>query len=930
VRRVETSPLASRAPLSFSFEGRDYAGVEGDTLASALLANGIRTVGRSASRGRPRGIFAAGAEEPNAFVEVGGEPMLQATRVALVESLAATPSVELKGTCGEGSGAYSDKAVLHCDVLVVGGGPAGLAAAHEAGADGARVVLVDERPSLGGSLLDAPARIGGESGADWLEDEVARLGEIEELEVILEATALGHYDGGITMVAERGRRGSRLWRVQSRTTVLATGALERSIAFAGNDLPGVMLAGAVQAYLHRHAVAAGDVAVLMTTNDSVYPLLPQLRDAEVAVAAVLDSRPALSAAARTAIEVGFEVLPAAAAVRALGGEVLTGVEVGGPDGSTRSAAGPTEIGCDLLAVSGGFDPSARLYATVHGSIGFDPDLGCFAPRAETGSMFVAGAARGVAAIEECLADGIRAGRAAAVRAGFQSAFDLEPPLTPSPTGADSLWLVPAPDGDESCHFVDLHRDATVADVRLCLDAGLHAVEHVKRATKIGTGADQGKTSSVLVAGVTAQLLGRPIGEIGVTRSRPPYVPATFALLAGRRQGALFDPERRTTIHDRHVALGAEFEDVSQWKRPWYYPRAGETMEQAVARECRAARAGVAIMDASTLGKIDIQGPDAVELLDRLYTNSFATLPVGSCRYGLMCHADGMVFDDGVVMHVGEDHFVATTTTTGAAAVMQWMEEWHQTEWPQLRVSLSSVTEQWATVAVAGPDSRAVLAKLTDVDLSREAFPFMGIREGEVAGMAARIARVSFSGELAFEVHVRSWDGPAIWEALMGAGAELGITPYGTEAMHVLRAEKGFVIVGQDTDGTVTPHDLGMSWIVSKKKEDFVGARSLRRRAMLREDRKQLVGVLPLDPGRKVPEGAQLVADPEEPVPMTLLGHVTSSYYSPALERCFGLALLSGGEQRLGERLHAPLEDGTIAVEVTRSVFYDPEGERRDG
>jgi sarcosine oxidase subunit alpha len=487
-----------------------------------------------------------------------------------------------------------------------------------------------------------------------------------------------------------------------------------------------------------------------------------------------------------------------------------------------------------------------------------------------------------------------------------------------------LWLVP---GDETCSFVDLERDSTVADVRRAVGAGLRSIEHVKRFTTIGTGSEQGKTGGVNAIGVASELLGVSPSELGTTTFRPPYVPVSFALVAGRNRGELFDPVRVTPIQPWHVAHGAVFENVGQWTRPRYYPRGGESMEVAVLRECASARESVAAMDASTLGKIDVQGPDAVEFLNRLYTNAYDTLAVGRCRYGLMCKADGMVLDDGVVMRVGAERFVCTTTTGNAAVVLAWMEEWLQTEWPELRVCLTSVTEQWATVAVVGPDSRALLSGLTAIPLDNESFPFMAIREGIVAGAPARVCRISFSGELAYEVNVDGRRALALWEAVMAAGQ---VTPYGTEAMHVLRAEKGYPIIGQETDGTVTPQDLGMDWIVSNGKGEFIGKRSFARVDTARADRRHLVGLLPIDPDELVPEGAQLVADPDRPVPVAMLGHVTSSYRSAALGRTFALALVESGRGRIGQTVHAPLPGRTIAAEIVEPVLYDREGARRDG
>lgn len=493
-----------------------------------------------------------------------------------------------------------------------------------------------------------------------------------------------------------------------------------------------------------------------------------------------------------------------------------------------------------------------------------------------------------------------------------------------------VFTVPGREG--APRFVDLQRDVTVEDLARATGAGMRSVEHTKRYTTAGTANDQGKTSGLLASGVVSELLGVDIGALGTTTFRPPYTPVSFAALAGRNRGALHDPVRTTALHDWHVAHGALFENVGQWKRPWYYPREGEDMAAAVRRECVAAREGVAFMDASTLGKIDVQGPDAAAFLDRLYTNMISTLKVGMIRYGVMCRPDGMVFDDGTVIRLAADRFLVTTTTGNAAAVLDWMEEWLQTEWPDLRVHCTSVTEQWATVALAGPRSREVLGALAPrLAVSNEDFPFMAWRETTVAGVAARVCRISFSGELAYEINVSPWQALTLWEALYEAGAPYGITPYGTETMHVLRAEKGYPIVGQDTDGTVTPHDLGMSWAVSRKKPDFIGKRSFARADTARPDRKHLVGLLPDDPAALLPEGTHLVTDRELPAPpVPMLGHVTSSYRSAALGRTFALALVKGGRDRIGERLYAPVGGRLLPVTVASPVLHDPEGARRDG
>ncbi|MDP9870104.1 MULTISPECIES: 2Fe-2S iron-sulfur cluster-binding protein [Streptosporangium] len=934
--------------LRFRFDGRDLEGRGGDTLASALLANGVRTVARSARLGRPRGVFAAWTEEPGAIVQIEHpfpEPMLQATTVELYDGLVAR-GLPGKGRLATGPDpARYDGVYAHCDVLVVGAGPAGLAAAVAAADSGARVVLADDRPTAGGSLPDTAETVDGVPGARWAAAVLAGLAARPEVRVLGRTSVFGYYDDNYLVAVERrGERASsreRLWRIRARRVVLATGAHERPIAFAGNDRPGVMLAGAARAYVNRYGVLPGRRAVVFTADDSAYAAARDLAAAGVEIAAVVDARRDAPPGGRS--WQGAEVLAGHLVTGVGGRDGVRSVTVSGgpfPDPGGRPSGDPPgprpgglpgdrEIEADLLLVSGGWNPVLHLFGQAGGELRYDGALGCHVPGAARQAVEVAGAARGIGTTARCVEDGAGAGARAAEAAGFRAGRRRPPPRTedvPAPP-AEHVWLVPA--DDYRTHFVDLQREVTVADIMRATGAGLRSLEHVKRYTTAGTAHDQGKTSGMLTGGVVAHILGVEVGALGTTTFRPPYTPVSFAALAGRDRGALHDPVRVTPLHGWHVARGAVFENVGQWKRPRYYPRPGEDMEAAVLRECAAVRRGAGAMDASTLGKIDIQGPDAAELLDRLYVNMMSTLKVGSIRYGVMCRADGTVFDDGTVIRLAEDRFLVTTTTGNAAAVLDWMEEWLQTEWPSLRAYCTSVTEQWATVALAGPGARDVLAGLApDLAVDRAAFPFMTWREGRVAGVAARVCRISFSGELAYEINVGAWDGPALWEAVQGSGA---VTPYGTEAMHVLRAEKGYPIVGQDTDGTVTPADLGMERLMSKRRSDYVGRRSHARAGDLRPDRKHLVGLLPVDPRLLLPEGAHLVAAdrlPEPPVPT--LGHVTSSYRSAALGRTFALALVSGGRRRAGERLHVPVGTGLVPVTVTHPVLYDPEGARRDG
>ncbi|MFD7003535.1 sarcosine oxidase subunit alpha family protein [Streptomyces mirabilis] len=924
------------ASLTFTFDGTDYQGYRGDTLASALLANGVIKAGTSIRLGRPRGIFSAGVEEPNAVVQIEApfpEPMLPATTVELYDGLVASSLPGQGRLATEPDPARYDAVHAHCDLLVVGAGPAGLAAAAAAVRSGARVILADDQPELGGSLLGTAEHL------DWVADVTGQLDNAPEVRVLRRTTVFGYYDDNHLLAVERRTNHlgadapehvsrERVWRIRARRVVLATGAHERSLAFADNDRPGVMLAASARTYVNRHGVLPGRHAVVLTTNDSAYAAALDLTAAGVDIAAIVDTRPAPGEWAERARQAGIEVVAGHAVIGTEGDARLTAVTVA-PYGES---VGQREFTADLLLVSGGWNPVAHLFSQSGGKLRYDEALGSFVPDTCRQAVEVVGSASGVLDPAEVLAQGAAAGARAIEAEGYTPQAPRLPAVAARPRQTPAMHVYVVPGASDAPRFVDLQRDVTIDDLARAAGAGLRSVEHTKRYTTAGTANDQGKTSGVLASGVVAELLGVDISALGTTTFRPPYTPVSFAALAGRDRGALSDPVRTTAIHEWHVAHGALFENVGQWKRPWYYPQDGEDMEAAVLRECAVARDSVAFMDASTLGKIDVQGPDAGVFLDRLYTNMMSTLKVGMIRYGVMCRPDGMVFDDGTVIRLAQDRFLVTTTTGNAAVVLDWMEEWLQTEWPELKVHCTSVTEQWATVALVGPRSRDVLGALApQLAVANDDFPFMAWRETTVAGIEARVCRISFSGELAYEINVSPWEALTLWQALHEAGSPYGITPYGTETMHVLRAEKGYPIIGQDTDGTVTPQDLGMNWVVSKKKPDFIGKRSYARADSVRPDRKHLVGLLPEDPGTFLPEGTHLVADSELPAPpVPMLGHVTSSYRSAALGRTFALALIKGGRDRIGERLYAPVGDRLVPVTVASPVLYDPEGARRDG
>ncbi|MEU5637868.1 sarcosine oxidase subunit delta family protein [Streptomyces rishiriensis] len=922
--------------LTFTFDGTQYQGHRGDTLASALLANGVIHAGTSIKLGRPRGIFSAGVEEPNAVIQIEEpfpEPMLPATTVELYDGLVATSLPGQGRLATAPDPARYDAVHAHCDLLVVGAGPAGLAAAAAAANSGARVILADDQPELGGSLLGTAEHL------DWVGETADLLDAAPEVRVLRRTTVFGYYDDNHLLAVERRTNHlggaapanvsrERVWRIRARRVVLATGAHERSLAFADNDRPGVMLASSARTHVNRHGALPGRHAVVLTTNDSAYAAALDLASAGLAVTAIVDTRPEPGEWAERATAAGIEVLAGHAVTGTEGGARLTAVTVA-PYGES---AGQREFAADLLLVSGGWNPVAHLFSQSGGTLRHDGTLGSFVPDTGRQAVEVVGSASGVLDPAAVLAQGAAAGARAIEAEGYTPEQPRLPAVAAQPRPAPAMHVYVVPGESDAPRFVDLQRDVTVADLARATGAGLRSVEHTKRYTTAGTATDQGKTSGVLASGAVAELLGVDVSALGTTTFRPPYTPVSFAALAGRDRGLLSDPVRTTALHEWHVGHGALFENVGQWKRPWYYPRGGEDMEAAVLRECAATREGVGFMDASTLGKIDVQGPDAAAFLDLLYTNMMSTLKVGMIRYGVMCRPDGMVFDDGTVIRVDRDRFLVTTTTGNAAAVLDWMEEWLQTEWPELKVHCTSVTEQWATVALVGPRSREVIGSLAPgLAVANEDFPFMAWRETTVAAVEARVCRISFSGELAYEINVSPWEALTLWEAVYEAGAPYGITPYGTETMHVLRAEKGYPIIGQDTDGTVTPQDLGMGWAVSKKKPDFIGKRSFARADTVRPDRKHLVGLLPEDPAAFLPEGTHLVAGGELPAPpVPMLGHVTSSYRSAALGRTIALALVKGGRDRIGERLYAPVGDRLVPVTVASPVLYDPEGARRDG
>ncbi|MCT8997005.1 sarcosine oxidase subunit alpha family protein [Chelativorans intermedius] len=993
-RRAASTGLVDRSQaLRFTFDGRTYSGHPGDTLASALLANGITLVGRSFKYHRPRGIFTAGVDEPNALVTVlsgdGREPNIPATQIELYEGLEVEsqnrfPSLEydlgalgqlagpllsagfyyktfmgpvfgpLKGTrfwmicehairraAGLGRAGYEKDPARYeemnafCDVLVVGAGPAGLMAAEAAAKAGRRVILAEQEPKAGGSALWSGEMIGTRPAHQWAQAMAEKLAATENVRFLPRTTVWGYYDGNTLAALERvadrpsgtakGLPRLRLWNIRAGKVVLATGSLERPVVFPGNDRPGVMLAGAAERYARQYGVLPGERIAVFTNNDGAYRAAAALRKAGAGVVAIVDVRPEISDAARAlAQEAGVEPL-LGHAVTGTAGKRLTRITIQRFDAATGRVSGdgrPVDVDC--LAVSGGWSPTIHLASQAGGKPVWDEALHAFLPPSPMQPWVGAGAFAGAKTTVEALSTGRDAGLAAAGKKPSRARLPAvtAPALDPAP--APVLEIKAAGKA-----FVDLQNDVTAEDVRLAHREGFISVEHLKRYTTLGMATDQGKTSNLPGLAIMADARGLPIPEVGTTRFRPPFSPVSIGALAADRHRH-FKPDRLTPMHDWHVGHGARMMEAGLWHRPMIYGQPGETVEQAYIREAAAVRRSVGICDVSTLGKIAVKGPDAAEFLDRVYTNTFSTLPIGKARYGLMLREDGIVLDDGTTWRLGAHDFLMTTTTANAGKVMQHLEYFLDAVWPHLKVHVTSVTDQWAGAAVAGPDARRVLeACVTGTGVDNVALPFMGIVHGRIAGAPVMICRLSFSGELAYEVYCGAGHGAHVWEALMDAGEPFAITPYGMEALGALRIEKGHV-TGAEIDGRTTARDLYLDGMLSKKKP-FIGSALMDRESLIDKNRLRLVGIVSLD-GQPLGGGAHVVEKGSLDELGASIGHITAACYSPALERHIGLALVKGGKSRHGTRAFVsdPLRKRFGPVEIVSHHFYDPEGRRMHG
>ena len=835
-----------------------------------------------------------------------------------------------------------DHNYVHCDVLVIGGGISGIMAAKISAENNFKTLLLEERPNLGGTTIyqkNDYFKINDQYSSDWLEKEIEQIKNLKNLE-IKTRTSVAAYHGYNYLLARENLTDhlplekkqnlirQRLLKIRAKKVITATGSIERPLIFDNNDRPGIMLSSAIKKYADFYGVACGKENVLFTNNDTAYETAISLNNKGIKINAIIDIREQNKSDLTNEInKAGIKIYNSYTVINTKGYKKINKITIMklSKDGKTVTDS-KIDINCDCLGVSGGWTPAVHLFTQSGGKLKFDDNDNIFIPNKYPSDQLSIGSCNGNLELDDIISN-INVSLKNFLKIDKTNFENLKINSSKS-ISKRNIWLLPSNKTvSKTKAFVDFQNDATAKDIKLALREGFRSIEHVKRYTTTGMGTDQGKLGNMNALGIISDTSNVKMSDLGTTTFRPPYTPLTFGTIVGRNVGEFFDAFRKTPMHDWHVQHKAKFENVGQWKRAWYYPKGNENMHDAVQRESKAAREGAGILDASTLGKIDIQGSDASEFLNRVYTNAWSKLAVGKCRYGLMLNEDGMVYDDGVTTRLSENHYIMTTTTGGAANVLGKLEDYLQTEWPELDVYLTSVTDHYATASVCGPNSKKIISKIIpNLDLSDENFPHMSFKNAKIGNIKCRVMRISFTGEQSYEINIQANYGKSLWEKCMDAGNEFNITPYGTETMHLLRAEKGFIIVGQDTDATLTPIDLQMDWIVSKKKYDFIGKRSLYRSDTIRDDRKQLVGILTDDPNEVLEEGAQIVADTSKK-PVEMLGHITSSYFSPNLNKSIALGVVKGGKNMMGQKLFIPMKDKIINVKIADPVFLDKENKR---
>jgi len=831
---------------------------------------------------------------------------------------------------------------VHCDVLVIGSGISGIMAAKTAAKNGLQTLLVDEKPILGGSTIYQNSenyKINNQNSGSWLEKEINEIKKISNLDIKVRTSVAAYHGYNFLLAREsltdhlpieqrKNKTRHKLLKIRAKKVICATGSIERPLIFNNNDRPGILLSSAIKRYADLFGVSCGEKNVLLTNNDSAYETAISLIQKGINIEAIIDNREEVDSKLVYEIEKNnIKIYKGFTVVDTSGYKRINKLSIMKLSKDGQKVIGSKiNLPCDCLGISGGWTPAVHLFTQSGGKLKFREDDQVFIPNTHPSDQISIGSCNGDLSLEDIL---LNVPKTLKEFLGIKKTeYENIEVLSSENFSQRNIWLLPSDKVlGKTKSFVDYQNDATAKDIKLALREGFRSIEHVKRYTTTGMGTDQGKLGNMHALGIISETAGTKMGEHGTTTFRPPYTPLTFGTIVGRNVGEYFDIFRKTPIHDWHVENKAKFENVGQWKRAWYYPKDNEDMYQAVQRESKAARESAGILDASTLGKIDIQGTDASEFLNRVYTNAWSKLAIGKCRYGLMLNEDGMVYDDGVTTRLGENHYIMTTTTGGAANVLSKLEDYLQTEWPELDVYLTSVTDHYATISVCGPNSRKIVSTIIDdLDFSDENFPHMSFKNAKIGKINCRVMRISFTGELSYEINIQANYAKSVWEKCIEAGKDFNITPYGTETMHLLRAEKGFIIVGQDTDGTMTPIDLQMDWIVSKKKYDYIGKRSLYRSDTIREDRKQLVGLLTENPDDVLEEGAQIVANINK-TPIEMLGHVTSSYYSPNLKKSIALAVVKGGKNMIGEKLIIPMENKSINVTIADPVFLDKENKK---